>query len=524
MNADLSKKKSTIYEIKSTHTTKIIIFVPYCDVYKPYIIDCLTSIENQKYSNYHIILVNDGSKDMNFLIHFINWKPFYTILSTTECLGPAHSKWTFINYLQQNRHHFNMNDIVLIVDGDDTLLRSDAFYIINQTYAITKCWCTFGEAVGKFCDNSLKNVSNINFDNVRKSTWAFNHPRSMKLHILLNLKEQEFKCDSEWLQKGTDRPIVYGMLEMSGENRSQHIPISLYNYREHELNSYKTVENAILNKHKLHVVNANSHECIVEDIHIVMCCWKRLFNLEQQIKMLNEQTCAQQICFHLINNNPNTASELNEMVERFRNLYTNIRIFLRHYDNKYFGFQRFFYIRDVIYKMYIAEYVIIIDDDQIFDCNWVQTMYASAKPKTYSGWYMKKWCFDMNYWTGSIINMSHCKSKQQGQITTADYIATCGCIIDIRAFSDDSKLWNIPSDLPEGISVYNIEDLWLSFILSKYYNWNLQRSFHLPITDLNSMNPKSEQVSLFLSLRTEKQKLFEYLVYKRGWLEPLLEF
>ena len=41
----------------------------------------------------------------------------------------------------------------------------------------------------------------------------------------------------------------------------------------------------------------------IEDIHIVMCCWKRFQNLDSQINMLNNQTVSNRIHFHLVNNN-----------------------------------------------------------------------------------------------------------------------------------------------------------------------------------------------------------------------------
>ena len=41
---------------------KLSIIVPIYNV-EAYIIECLTSIKNQTYSDYEVILINDGSKD-----------------------------------------------------------------------------------------------------------------------------------------------------------------------------------------------------------------------------------------------------------------------------------------------------------------------------------------------------------------------------------------------------------------------------------------------------------------------------
>ena len=101
-------------DIINTINTKIIVFVPYCDVFKPYIIECLKSIETQIYTNFQIIIVNDGSKDTTLLNSVINNNPFYTIINIEECRGPAHSKWIFTDYIQRNTKNFNMNDIIIL--------------------------------------------------------------------------------------------------------------------------------------------------------------------------------------------------------------------------------------------------------------------------------------------------------------------------------------------------------------------------------------------------------------------------
>jgi hypothetical protein len=326
--------------------------------------------------------------------------------------------------------------------------------------------------------------------------------------------EDEFKYNGNWLQKGTDRVIVYNLLEMSGKKRIQHIQSKLYHYREHESNSYKVIDNKKKKNSICHTKNLKNKDIVVEKIHIVMCCWKRIFNLEKQVEMLDIQTCASRIYLHLINNNPENIYVLNEMVILFKTKYRNIQISVKHYENIYFGFQRFLYIRDFIYKSHVADYVIIIDDDQLFDKNWVNNIYNMATPKTYIGWYCKKWDKNKDYWNGSILTHKDCILGKKTHIRDFDYVATCGCIIDINIFNETSLLWNIPTDLPTGVSIYNIEDLWLSFIVKGGYNWKNKRSFLPPSDDINKSSEESNKQCLFASLKKEKQLLFKYLIEK----------
>ena len=126
-----------------------VICISYCDVYKPYIVKCLDSVKNNNYTNYEIIFVNDGATDITFLNnHSLYNTHKISVISSGYNYGPGFSKWKFIEYLQNN--NFNINDVAIIIDGDDTIT-SDALEIINKCYIDNTCWCSFGSAIGNFC-------------------------------------------------------------------------------------------------------------------------------------------------------------------------------------------------------------------------------------------------------------------------------------------------------------------------------------------------------------------------------------
>ena len=66
----------------------------------------------------------------------------------------------------------------------------------------------------------------------------------------------------------------------------------------------------------------------------------------------------------------------------------------------------------------------------------------------------------------------------------------------------------MPTNLPENVTIYNIEDLWLSYIII-CYGWNIKRSF-LPEQISLNLNSESEKESLWCRLINEKQLLFEF--------------
>ena len=107
-----------------------------------------------------------------------------------------------------------------------------------------------------------------------------------------------------------------------GKIEFSYIKDVVYYYREHNLNSYKTFKG---NKQELMDYCNNSEKCntLIEDIHIVMCCWKRYQNLDAQVNMLNNQTMSKRIHLHLVNNNYDGKEELEEIV---KNVKVNIEI------------------------------------------------------------------------------------------------------------------------------------------------------------------------------------------------------
>lgn len=501
--------------------TKIIVMVPYCEIYNEYILYCLESIYTQEYSNYEVIIINDGAMNFTHILDYIQNKPNFIFLNFEENYGPAHSKWQFLKFIKNNITNYNYNDIICIIDGDDYLVNNNAFLIISNTYNNYKCWFTYGNSLGNFCElNNYDIPKGWEKTNIRKKKWIYNHPRTFKLFFVNYFKENDFKFNGKWLTKGTDRPIVYNCIELAGIARTKFIDNIIYNYVEHDLNSYKTIDTKKRLEQINYLSNITPQKIIQEKIHIVMCYFNRPENLEMQIKNLNEQTVAYKIYLHILNNNSKYINLLSDLVEKLSKIYTKIKIILSHYDNLYFGFQRFIYIKDVLIKKYICDYVCIIDDDQIFNIDWVEKMYKLAKPKTYYSWYVKKWDkLNIDYWSGNTLKIPKMNKDKKYLEFNFDYGGTCGSIIDANIFHPNSLLWITELINTSDFTIYNIEDLWLSFIIKHFYGWEIKYSMLPEKETLNYPNSSSKNNSLYLTLHREKQLFLEYITYNFNYIE-----
>ena len=502
---------------------RFLVFVPYCAFFKPYIRECLASIRDQTYRTYTVVVVDDGNDAPKWMAALQTEFSFVLLKHATR-LGPAASKWTFFQHVQQmiKKGTYTANDIVVILDGDDYLQTVCALAIIHNRYLDTKCKATFGESTGKFSKTSRdawrKRPKTAVF-NVRDK-WMYNHPRTFKAELVHQFHKRNFQQDGTelWLTKCTDRPIVYGMFEHFGVNNVQHIDTALYCYREHANNTYKLVPSNEKQAQLKAILKRPPLAAAQEDIHVVMCCWKRVDNLQKQFENMNNQTVAKRIVFHLVNNNAETRKLLEQKVKAQHALPTNkLRVVLTHWSNKHFGFERFYYIRDYLVNRGVS-YVIIIDDDQLFANNWVEQLYNKRKPKHYITWYGRRWTSKrpVSYWKDGGLKMEDCLHNHKPSITHFNYGGTGGSIIDMGIFQKHSKLWKVSTQEIKH-SVFKIEDLWLSFVVTQKYNWSIERSFLPEAENFNKCSKKSCGKSLYLQLKTQKTQFLHYLIDKGKW-------
>ena len=502
---------------------RFLIFVPYCIFFKPYIRKCLESIQNQTYQKYTVVVVDDGYESPEFMTTLGEEFDFILLTHTTR-QGPAASKWTFLQYVQKGLQSgmYTENDIICIIDGDDYLCTVCALSIIHNRYLDTKCMGTFGESIGNFCKNACdawRTRSNDTVLDVRKK-WMFNHPRTFKAELANQFQKRDFQQDETelWLTKCTDRPIVYGMFDHFGADNIQHIDQCVYYYREHTQNTYKVVSQREKHRQFEAILKRPSKSPRCEDIHIVMCCWKRVANLEKQFENMNTQTVAKRIVFHLVNNNIDNQELLQQKVDAQMKLTSNVlRIVLTHWSNKHNCFERFYYIRDHLVCNNV-NYVIIIDDDQRFANNWVEQLYKKRTPKRFITWYGRHWNVrkPISYWKDSHVNHSECIQHKKKHITQFHYGGPCGCIIDTQIFSTESELWTLPK-LPDGLSVFTMDDIWLSFVLKHIYKWTIERSFLPETANFNNESAHSNEQSLWHQLKTQKTQFLHHLINKYKW-------
>lgn len=492
---------------------RLIVFVPYCDVYREFIGECLESIAKQYYLNYEVVIVDDGSRENRAITEYAANNDNCFILRNENNLGPAGSKYKFIEYIQNNRDRYSMNDIAIVVDGDDKLLGQDVFNIVNSTYLTDKCWMTTSDYEGRFSENIVKHYLECikHKTSMRKAKrFTFPHLRTFKLGLLTHFDLNTFKYKAEFIPRCSDVALFLHLIELCGYEKISFINQKLYFYREHTANSYKTVDRKLRNEINDYLFNLPSPSAFPCDIHLVLATYRRSKNLRPILDMLVDQTVSN-IHLHIIDNNEDAAHTrlIDDTINDYRK---KLKISLIRNRYNYSCISRFYFAKKIA-EQYLLDYVIIFDDDQIYESTWLQQYIDSFKPLSIGSWYGKIFQ-DSDYWDNKI-KYGHILRKEKRSVNRFKCFGPGGCILDASLFgySEASNFDNYSQNITA------IDDIWLSFVYDKLLNVPFNRILCPPVRYLDKEDTQEPQGNYrtFLSLQKEKNDLFNFFIDKFDW-------
>ena len=201
----------------------------------------IDSILNQKYSNYHVIYVDDCSED----------KTFDLVQEYVQENG-AEEKFVLIHNVERKKalanlytaiHMCKPTDIVVILDGDDRFASDVVLQRINQAYADPAVWLTYGQfrehpsgEVG-FCKAYPKDI-------IEKSGFRYygptpSHLRTFYAGLFHRIKIDDLMFQGQFFPVTYDLAIMFPLIEMA---RDHHLFIDdiLVDYNsENPINDHK---------------------------------------------------------------------------------------------------------------------------------------------------------------------------------------------------------------------------------------------------------------------------------------------
>jgi len=208
-----------------------------------YCIDNITSILDQAYENFRVIIINDNSTD----------KTEELILSFIK----EHPRKNSITYIK-NKERLNImanhvaalalckdNEIVVHVDGDDHLSSPYALKRINAEYIkYPKTLLTYGSYVNLstrergFSEQIPHHVLTQN--SIRNYKWVTSHIRTFRAWLFKQIKTPDLQYKGKFVPCAADVTFMLPMIEMAGKNaRYIHTVLGIYNDKTPQ-NIYKT--------------------------------------------------------------------------------------------------------------------------------------------------------------------------------------------------------------------------------------------------------------------------------------------
>jgi glycosyltransferase involved in cell wall biosynthesis len=217
-------------------------------------IKLLKSVLRQNYKNYHIVFNDDHSTDG-------------TMQQTIDFLKKANFPQERVTYVQNLRNNFayynclnaaynfcGEDDVQLILDGDDEVLGSYAFHVMNVGYQKDKTndlWVYYsthktnyyqlGRSRGIGYYREYEYSMDTPNGKVRKLVSAIGQITTWRVKVLFGItKENTRMANGEWIDAGYDDSITQPLAELCTVDRFKYIHELLYEYNRYSNNEDST--------------------------------------------------------------------------------------------------------------------------------------------------------------------------------------------------------------------------------------------------------------------------------------------
>ena len=192
-----------------------------------YIERCLNTIKHQSCDNFTCYLLNDMSTDN-------------TVDIIKKCVGDD-DRFVLINnsfkrFQAGNYDHVIRDsglvadeDIIVEVDGDDSLPDPNVFNRVRDYYADDKTWITYGQFMYAY-NRRPGFASPVDFSNLRGSRFTATHLRTWKAWLWNKINQEDLKIDGQFPECSSDVFFMMPMLEMAGPEHSKFVGDTNYVY------------------------------------------------------------------------------------------------------------------------------------------------------------------------------------------------------------------------------------------------------------------------------------------------------
>jgi glycosyltransferase involved in cell wall biosynthesis len=209
----------------------------------PYIERCIESVLSQDYDNYHMYIIDDASSDNSYELAKQWAGSHVTVIKNDTNRGAVY------NQIQVIRQYCQDTDIVMLLDGDDSLVNDNTvFTYYNNLYDGTtefsygSCW-SMVDNIPLISQPYPEAVKAAKAYRKHHFNWImpYTHLRTFRKYLLNSCEDQEFQDNNgAWFKAGGDGSVFYALIERADPGQVKCVQDIVYNYNDiSPLNDYK---------------------------------------------------------------------------------------------------------------------------------------------------------------------------------------------------------------------------------------------------------------------------------------------
>ncbi len=205
-----------------------------CGPCEDYIANCLGSLKEQTFQRWEAFVTVDACQDRTY-DHAVAAAGGDSRIHIVENTQRLYSMRNLIAGVDRSRAR--PDDVIVVLDGDDTLATPEAFDIVTSTYNRTSCWLTYGSWISNDPEHTgmprgLWPSYPEGETRFREIVWLGTALRTWKKWLWDLIDPRDFlDRDGRFLRVTEDQAAMLPMIEMSGTERARHIPdvLMIYN-------------------------------------------------------------------------------------------------------------------------------------------------------------------------------------------------------------------------------------------------------------------------------------------------------
>lgn len=247
---------------KAGSEQKIVVISPMYNA-EAYIAKCIESVVTQDYDNYRMYVIDDASTDNSYSIAEKYQSDHVTVLRNDVNQGAVY------NQIETIKKFCNDDDIVILLDGDDTLVNDNTvFNYYNNVYdgstefTYGSCW-SMVDNIPLISQPYPESVKQNKTYRQHHFNWIlpYTHLRTFKKHLLNSCDDAQFKdAEGKWFKAGGDGSVFYALIEAADPAKVKCLQDVVYNYNDvNPLNDYK-VNAAEQNKNAREIVKMSNEK------------------------------------------------------------------------------------------------------------------------------------------------------------------------------------------------------------------------------------------------------------------------